>query len=283
MTQASARVHVYTVEPAEHFEKQFPGSTPVLNGRNYTFGPDIPASADALIVFNRTHVTMKTPLPRGRTAIIAAEPEVIFDYKKRYLEQFGIVVTTSHKELRADTWRTATCWYWYAGINFDHPSDGRRMRGYDFFEALETPEKTDKISIVTSDKTLTDFQRRRLAFIEQITQRIPDHLEVFGRGIREVPDKADALLPYKYHIALENCGGVNTWTEKFADPVLCWTLPFYSGCENLAEFFPPASYFQIDLDDPAKAADDMVECVNSVLWERSLDDMAKARDVVFKS
>ncbi|WP_170758379.1 glycosyltransferase family 10 domain-containing protein [Ruegeria lacuscaerulensis] len=225
---------------------------------------------------------METMLPRHRTAIIAAEPEVIFGYKKKYLEQFGIVVTTNQKDLDAKTWRTATCWYWYAGINFDHPADKALLRGYDFFDSLEPPEKSDKISIVTSDKTLTEFQRRRLRFIDEITRRIPDHLEIFGRGIRQVPDKADALLPYKYHIALENCEGLDTWTEKFADPVLCWTFPFYAGCDNLAEYFPRNSFLQIDLDNPEAAVNDMMECLNSDRWGKMIKDIGQAREKILK-
>ncbi|WP_218961090.1 glycosyltransferase family 10 domain-containing protein [Ruegeria sediminis] len=282
MKQDPVSVHVYSVEPAEHFEKQFPGGVASLNGRTYTFGPDIPASADALIVFNRTHYTMRTSLPRERTAIVAAEPEVIYGYKKKYLEQFGIAVTTSPKPLDTDAWRTATCWFWYAGINFEHPTDVGLIRGFDYFASLEPPAKTDKISIVTSNKTLTEFQRRRIRFVEQIARRIPDHLEIFGRGTRQVADKADALLPYKYHVALENCGGPDTWTEKFADPVLCWTFPFYAGCDNLADYVPEGSFAPIDLDDPEGAADLMVESVNSGRWEKAQKEIERARDAILR-
>ena len=38
-------------------------------------------------------------------------------------------------------------------------------------------------------------------------------MHVYGYGFNEIADKRDALVPYKYHLAIEN-GVPHYWTEK---------------------------------------------------------------------
>ncbi|GAA6199382.1 glycosyltransferase family 10 [Aquicoccus sp. SU-CL01552] len=278
MAPSPVQVHVFTDAPEAVFIKQFPGATPELEGFRFTFGPTVPDAIDVLIVFNRASYTLATRLPVARTAFIAAEPEVIHPYSERYLDQFGIVVSATGKPLSTQQWKTAPNWYWFAGIDFSKPWELEYMKGYDAFAALKVPPKRDKISVVTSNKVFTDYHRKRVTFLDAIIDKIPDHLEIFGRGYRSVDDKAEALLPCKYHIALENCDGDDTWTEKLADPLLCWAFPFYAGCTNVEAYFPNDSFSYLDLNNPDQMAQDMVAAVQNDLWGRSLKAIATARD-----
>jgi hypothetical protein len=64
----------------------------------------------------------------------------------------------------------------------------------------------------------------------------------------------DAILPYRFHLVLENTRAPNYWTEKLADAYLGWSFPVYLGCPNLDEFFSPDAFCAIDGDDFEAAA-----------------------------
>tara|TARA_R110002126_G_scaffold211007_1_gene357527 strand:+ start:283 stop:1413 length:1131 start_codon:yes stop_codon:yes gene_type:complete len=270
----SIHAHVFTDISKEHFLKQAPGNADSIGNVNFTFGVEIDDTCDVLIVFNRSSFTLKTSLPKARTVFLAAEPDVIHPYSARFLNQFGLVLTTSDKPLQTQKWKRATCWYWFAGMDFSHK---RETRGYDWFSNLEMPAKSDKISIVTSTKVYTEYHRKRLTFIETLADTIPEHLALFGRGFKSVDDKADAILPYKYHLAIENGFGPDLWTEKLADPYLCGAFPFYAGCTNTASYFPDESFNIIDLDHPKDEARRMVEEIANGRWAAAQDALNEAR------
>ena len=277
------RVHVFTDAPSAFFFKQFPGSTDTMSGLQFTIGLDVPDDIDALIVFNRASYSVPTRLPKSRTAFIAAEPDAIHPYAARYLNQYGTVISATNKTLSTEHWKTAPCWYWFAGMSFGARSGADALHGYDHFAPLTAPsQKQDKVAVVTSNKVHTEFQKKRLAFLEALMERIPECLEIYGRGFKTIDDKADALWPHKYHIALENCTGYDTWTEKVADPFLCWSFPFYSGCTNLADYFPKDSFLELDTTNPDQAARTIKTAIENDLWSRSLPAMTQARDLILE-
>ncbi|MDV4145921.1 glycosyltransferase family 10 domain-containing protein [Shimia sp. FJ5] len=280
MPQELQKVHVFTDAPEAAFLKQFPGNDGRLDGFSFSFGLDVPKDCDALIAFNRASYTIATTLPKARTAFIAAEPDAIHPYSARYLNQFGIVLSATDKPLGTRQWKTAPCWYWFAGIDFSKPWEIEHFRGYDYFSNLAPPPKRNKVSVVTSNKSFTEYHQKRIAFLDALIEKIPEHLEIYGRGHKSVDDKRLALEPCKYHIALENSHGPDTWTEKLADPYLCWAYPFYAGATNVEEYFPALSFSYLDLDDPRQAAEQIVQAVQSGLWDRERNAIATARQTI---
>lgn len=280
---AEIRCHVFTNLGAAFFLKQFPGFEPMLEGVRFSFGLGVPADADVLILFARASYSIPTWLPRERTLFIAAEPDVIHPYSSRFLDQFGIVISATDKPLATEQWRTSPCWPWFAGVDYSRAADGfpkESLKGVDWFSALEMPEKQDLISVVTSNKAFTHYQRKRIAFIEELARLIPDRLVIYGHGQRSIDDKKDALLPYRYHLAIENCDGPDLWTEKLADPFLCGAFPFYAGCTNVESYFPAGSFEYIDLEDVEAAARHMVSLIENESWRKAADAMAEARRLV---
>ena len=87
----------------------------------------------------------------------------------------------------------------------------------------------------------------------------------------------NALLPYRYHIALENGTGDFTWTEKLSDPLLCWAFPFHAGCENIGDDLPAGAFAKIDLDDPQGSIARIREAVEADQWSASLPAITEAR------
>ena len=276
----SPKVHVFTDLPAVTFLKQAPGNSPHVRQVSFTFGKTVPDNADVLICFNRASYTIKTLVPKDRTIFIAAEPDVIHPYSRRFLDQYGLVVTTTKKMLSTEKRHRATCLIWFAGYDF---SGNGAHRGYDWFKALEKPQtKEDKIAIVTSNKVYTEYHRKRMLLVDTLIEKIPDHIAIYGRGFKTIDDKADALLPYKFNLAVENGEGSHIWTEKLTDPWLCWSFPFYAGCSNVADYFPREGFEMIDLDNPEAEAERMVQEMQNGRWEAALSAIAKARKKVLE-
>ena len=94
---------------------------------------------------------------------------------------------------------------------------------------------------------------KRLRFIEKILQRYQDKIDIFGKGVKFIDDKADALNDYMFHICLENTKEKNYWSEKLSDPILGFSIPIYYGDPSVADYFNTNGFFQIDIDKPEEA------------------------------
>ena len=129
------------------------------------------------------------------------------------------------------------------------------MLTYDQIAALPPPEKTKTISTVCSSRAgkLT-LHFKRVQFTERLKSDIPE-LDVFGYGVKPISDKAEVLNPYRYHIAIENHVYPHHLTEKLPDAFLGYTLPFYHGCPNAADYFPEESFILIDFEDYHRTRD----------------------------
>lgn len=272
------RAHIFTDISAILFLKHVPDFSTILNDVKFSFGLDIPDNIDVLILYTRASYSIPTTLPKNRTAFYAGEPDVIHPYSTRFLNQFGIVLTTSPKELDTVKLHETVSAMSFVGIDFTKKDDPLNIT---YFEDMECPKKDNKISIVTSNKAHTKFHQNRLKFIDIIAEKIPDHIELYGHGFMPINDKKDALLKHKYHIALENGGGPYAWTEKLSDPLLCWAFPFYHGCTNVEDDIPATAFDYIDINNPDQVVNQIMTAVKEDLWDKRKNDISIARDIVF--
>lgn len=272
------RAHIFTNIQTILFLKQIPDFATTLNNVEFTFGLDVPDNIDVLIVYTRASYSIPTHLPKTRTAFVAGEPDVIHSFSHRFMNQFGMVLTTSAKQLETHKLWENFCSMPFVGINF---SDMDAPLNITYFENLKCPPKNDKISIVTSNKAHTEFHKKRLVFLDIIKDKIPEHIELYGRGFKSINDKKDALIDHKYHISLENGGGKYTWTEKLTDPLLCWTYPFYNGCENLEDDIPAKAFEYIDIENPDQVINQMLAAVKNDTWKKRKTSISKARNIIF--
>jgi hypothetical protein len=152
-----------------------------------------------------------------------------------------------------------------------------RLRYWDEI-ALAVPEfKSGDLSAVCSTKKQTNtVHGDRYAFTMRLKQLIPT-MELFGRGIRPIDDKADALDAYRYHIVIENHLAPHHWTEKLADAFLGLTLPFYCGCPNAGDYFPESSFIPVDVRDPDGAAVVIRNAIATRQFEQRLPAIREAR------
>ena len=94
-------------------------------------------------------------------------------------------------------------------------------------------QKTKNISMIYSDKQYLTGHKLR----HRIAQTVSD-IDFYGKGT-QVPliHKEDALINYRYSVAVENSKTQNYFTEKLIDCFMVGTIPIYWGCPNIGNFF----------------------------------------------
>ena len=56
----------------------------------------------------------------------------------------------------------------------------------------------------------------------------------------------------KYNLVLENSQNYNCLSEKIYDSLLCWCMPIYWGCQNIADFHRRFLPLIEQIDDPTR-------------------------------
>ncbi|OZA47199.1 MAG: glycosyltransferase [Hydrogenophilales bacterium 17-61-76] len=154
-----------------------------------------------------------------------------------------------YDDLPSEPWATGK----HPGLIFQQPAliwfyATSSPRGdYDSLLAHVPMAKTADLSTVCSSKRQGHtLHRARYDFTQALKAKLP-FMEIYGHGVRPMVDKADALDPYRYHLAIENHLGPHHWTEKLADPFIGACMPVYYGCPNAEDYFPPESFIRIDI------------------------------------
>ncbi|MES2812669.1 MAG: glycosyltransferase family 10 [Bacteroidota bacterium] len=158
-------------------------------------------------------------------------------FSRKFLNQFGTIITVQRELKHKNIIYSHNANPWFIGKSFDE------------LIGLKTPEKTKLISVISSDKVITEVHRKRREFVEKIKLHFGDKIDVFGRGICDFEDKWDVLANYKYSIAIENDYCEDWVTEKFFDCLYTHTLPFYYGCPNLESMVNEKSFIRIDIEN----------------------------------
>ena len=122
-----------------------------------------------------------------------------------------------------------------------HNPAGHPLYKSDQFDQYEIPEdkafqifpKSKLVSAISSTKAFLPGHRKRLEFISSVR----DKVDLYGRGIKEIPSKLDALQDYMFSIAIENAFDYTYFTEKITDCFLTGTVPIYHGCFNIGDYF----------------------------------------------
>ena len=275
------RVKVLTPIPQRYFMHQFPGSEPVWGNCRFTFDP-ASRDYDWLVVYEdlpglpdmpRNKRRENLACPQEHTMLTTSEPSSIKHYGNAYTNQFGCVLTSQeawalpHKDRIFS--QAGLIWIYGVGQNEETPFD--TMTGH------PPIEKTKDLSMVFSPKRQRHtLHYRRFDFMRRLMTLMPE-MDVYGRGARPLDDKAEALDDYRYHVAIENYIGPHHWTEKLADAFLGATLPFYCGCTNAADYFPPESFISIDMKDPEGAARIIRQAIANNEYEKRLPAIMEAR------
>jgi hypothetical protein len=260
--------------------RQFPQGQPSWGGCDFIFDPDCD-DYDWLVIYGdlpSSHPIETLACPRRQTLLVTTEPSSIKAYGNDFTAQFGAVLTSQAEWAlpHADRIFSQPALQWYYGLGSNH------LRSYDDMTTSPPLLKSRSISTVCSSKQMRHtLHRRRYRFTQAIKEQIPE-MEIFGLGVRPIDDKAEALDPYRYHLVIENFIGPHHWTEKLADVFLGAALPFYCGCPNAAEYFPPESFIPLDIDDVAGSARRIRQAIADDEYSKRLPAILEARHLVLE-
>ncbi|MCY2985731.1 MAG: glycosyltransferase family 10 [Planctomycetota bacterium] len=273
-----ATILLTTSVPTEPVLRQVPRAVP--NWCNHEFVKECSEEriVDAWFVYDNLLKPETHRVDRRKTMLITGEPPSIRRYRSVFTSQFG-AVRTSHSAIEhPQIIRGHEAQVWHFGMHScrTHPE----ILDYDTLANMSRPKKTKLLSVISSNKAITEDHRQRLRFVDALKKAFGDQIDVFGRGIRDVPDKADAIWDYKYHIVLENDHSELYMSEKLPDGFLGWTFPFYSGSTHADKSFPEGSFARIDMYDPVRSIETIRSHVQSNSYETSIEQLEKARKIV---
>ena len=218
-----------------------------MSGFSFFENSDMDIDWDYVVVYEEMKCATTLRCRRGGLVFMGGEPEDARYYCKPFLKQFDILVT-SHSRLKKlpNHFYTNTALNWHYG--FSHKNKSFSCNFGDLLCA-KVPQKSADISVITSNLTKLRGHLRRVLFLGDLRKRYGDRIDFFGKGGNFVDDKSEALLPYRFHIALENATRDHYWTEKLSDPILAYAVPIYDGAPNIGEYFPKDSMYAVNIDD----------------------------------
>lgn len=208
--------------------------------------------------------------PQECTILATWEPVSIKSYSRAYTRQFGHLLSNR-------PWQAEKHPHYHLGRGYFH-----WFHGHTFEELAKIPAKTKLISAVCSAKQMKHSKHyARYKLVSEIAARIPS-FDWFGRGVRPIGCKHEALDAYKYHVTVENHIGENHWTEKFADAILCECLPFYAGDPSLAKIFPSESFIPIPIDDPCASVKIIETAIKDGEYEKRRAAVLEAKRLILE-
>ena len=221
---------------------------------------------------------------------VSMEPnEIISSASSKFIEQFSHLVICDreivHPNITYMNWIT-----WWVGIvvnkrreyfskilyfskihNFD----------YDDFINMKPITKENKLSIVVSNKKISTDHQHRLNFVDRlINSSIAKYIDVYGDGYKPIPDKWNAISPYKYHLVIENSNIKDYWSEKLADSFLGFAVPIYYGCPNILDYFSEKSLLVIDINNFDQSILAIKKAIEGDLYDEKIDAIKIARNQV---
>ena len=277
----NVHAHVLTTVPPIQFSRMTPQGKNIWGGVRFTYGLNLPQRYDVLIVYSFNKYTIKPNLPFNQVAYVSGEPMWFRDYNRSFLNQFRCVIVSGHHKLKTVQLKKPIQTPWLVGISYNSNNELiHNPLSFDEIINWNIPKKDNQISIVTSKKTNSPDHKLRLQFINHLKQLFPDQIQLYGREFNPVADKKDAILPHKYHLALENNTEPWGWTEKLADPILCYSLPFYYGSTNAEEEIPSNAFIRIDPTKPEEAVKTMLTVIERDEWANRIKTIKEAREKI---
>ena len=273
------KIKISTAFPGWPLLRQTPHSEGIWGSYQFFVDQDI-EQCDYWVVYGGILREESAICSINKTIFIAGEPPSVKRYDPKFLKQFAFVISC-HKDMdHPRVINTQIAQPWHVGREQKSHINISFTKDYDELKYIKVFKKSKVLSVISSDKAFTEGHQKRVDFVKELSDYFGPRIDVFGRGIREIGDKWDAIADYKYHIAIENSCFPDYWTEKLADAYLGGSFPIYYGCPNLEKYYTEGSFVRIDIDNVPEAIKMIEKCIESRQYERSIQRIAKAKDLV---
>ena len=273
------KVLVLTAYSYEPILRQTVGRLGVMDGCTFVINqPDY--DYDAVVIWDEIAEAVRVKCADGRLIFASAEPPDYRTYRTTFLNQFDAIISPHAEHKNAKIFREQLPLNWWAGIRVEGtPGNWKKevSKDYDALLSIKAPPKNKLISVIASNKEMLAGHRQRLQLIKIMKDKYGSDLDIYGFGFDNITDKLDCILPYKYHLTLENSRINYYWSEKLSDAFLGWSLPIYSGCTNIEDYFPQDSLVQIDPDKPDQAIAILDQMIREDAYTQRLKAIEEAR------
>ncbi len=239
------------------------------HGYSFSSDPNL-RDYDWLVVYDelsKFHTLEHLACPAEHTILVTQEPPTIKLYSPFYTRQFNYILTTHDNELILHPhWRRGEgCFLWLDGFSFD------------MHASYERPEKSLSISAVASGKAMKHTGHHlRYELLSYLQENI-EGFDWYGYGMKSLKNKYDALSSHAYHVVIENYVKDYHWSEKIADALIHYCLPFYAGDAHLDKLLPAESFIRIPIDDHVEAARIIKDAIANDEYSKRLPAICKAR------
>ncbi len=266
---------LFSAESAELYRRTVPAIPHERGG--FRFDENVEASEGWLVFSDPKCTEMTTAIPHSRRVLVVNEPSPMGYLPSRFVNQFGVLVSPYMiRGYRGFWFQSHPGLPWLFGAEHQDARYRPTLSHQQLID-LTAPAKSDVVSAIVSNKVVHEGHRRRLRFLQTLKRRLGSRLVVFGRGIREIKDKAEAIMPYAYHLALENTKEPSYWSEKLADAYLGYSLPIYAGCQDIDRWLPSESMLSIDVNRPDISCDRIIEALELDMHAARLPEICEAR------
>lgn len=199
---------------------------------------------DAVVVYENISEEYTVKCKKGGLLYFCGEPPIMHPLPYVFLKKYDAVILP-HKNVRHKNKITSHGFLnWLFCFSFSHQ---KCLYKFEELSNLDCP-KSKIISFITSNQKLMPGHQKRMALLTQLQKDFPNDIDFYGRGIKEIDSKAEALIPYMFTICIENTSIDNYWTEKFSDALLGKCIPIYSGCRNIDDYFDNKGYLTFDVE-----------------------------------
>ncbi len=269
----------------------FHNRNPIIGNCRFHFDLDY-RDYDWLVVYEglpplsgEKKINRREPLncAQENTLLITTEPYSIRIDGPHFLRQFGHILTAKKPKYVKhpnQIFQTPPL-RWFYGRPMSEGDN--KYLDLDFFTSQTPHKKKHDLSTVCSNKRMNHtLHAQRYDCIMELKKRFGESLNLFGRGINPISNKAEAMDDFRYHIAIENHIEEDHWTEKIADCFLAHCLPFYYGPPNIGEYFPKNAIIPIDIFNIDETEAIIRKAIASNEYEKRLPAIKKARKKVLK-
>jgi hypothetical protein len=266
--------------PEWDWMRQTPQNSGIWKNAQFFVNRDDITDCDFFFVMGGLNKVEKVNCPKENVFFIALENKDIQHYNQAFLNQFYNILTHRDdiKHPRIVKWVFPA--YWLIGMDTTLNkvvSD----KSYDFLRQNSFGSlKTELISVIASNKTVTEGHMKRLEFVSVLKKEFGSQIHVYGRGINDFTDKWDVLAPYKYHIALENSSFDDEITEKLYDCFLAGCYGFYHGAKNAKKYFKEDSFCHIDVSEPTNAVAVIKDAIANKAFEENRENVMVSKGKV---
>lgn len=273
------KIRISNTFPEWPLLRQTPGGKGVWGECEFLANEGV-AECDYWVVYEGIMRTESTVCPAQNVILIAGEPPSVKTYDAQFLKQFATVIGCDRNIDHPNVIFSQQSMPWHVGRFVRGNETLSFSKDYDELSRITGFEKDKLISVISSDKTFTPGHAQRLEFTRRLGERLGGRIDVFGRGVRDIEDKWDAISRYKYHVVIENSSFPDYWTEKLADAYLGGAYPFYYGCPNLSDYFSTEAFTPIDINDVDAAVDVIEDAIARNTYEESVSEIKSARNSV---